>query len=202
MSGLVNVLVIGAVIAVVVFRQCSAQQITHDRRWWVLPGILLVLSLREPGLVDPHHAVLSAAVLGAEMVVGLVTGAGWAWTTRLWREADGSLWSKGTKATAFVWTGGLALRAALYGVAALMGIHQGTAALLAALAAMLAARGGALMWRAGQMRPAYGDSMHGDSMHGGSMHGGSAYGGSAHGESAYGGSGDRVMSRPAWKDRV
>ncbi|MCX5428484.1 DUF1453 domain-containing protein [Streptomyces sp. NBC_00257] len=202
MSGLVNVLVIGAVIAVVVFRQCSAQQITDDRRWWVLPGILLVLWLREPGLVDPHHAALSAAVLGAEMVVGLVTGAGWAWTTRLWHEADGSLWSKGTKATAFVWTGGLALRAALYGVAALMGIHQGTAALLAALAVMLAARGGALMWRAGQMRPAYGDSMRGDFMHGGSMHGGSAYGGSAHGESAYGGSGDRAMSRPAWKDRV
>lgn len=107
------------------------------------------------------------------------------------------MWSKGTKATAFVWTGGLALRAALYGVAALMGIHQGTAALLAALAVMLAARGGALMWRAGQMRPAYGDSMRGDF-----MHGGSAYGGSAHGESAYGGSGDRAMSRPAWKDRV
>lgn len=73
-----------------------------------------------------------------------------------------------------------------------MGIHQGTAALLAALAVMLAARGGALMWRAGQMRPAYGDSKRGDSMHGGS----------AHGESAYGGSGDRAMSRPAWKDRV
>ncbi|MCX4844704.1 DUF1453 domain-containing protein [Streptomyces sp. NBC_00893] len=197
MSGLVNVLVLGAVIAVVVFRQCSAQRITDDRRWWVLPGILLVLSLREPGLVDPRHVALSAAVLGAELVVGLVTGAGWAWTTRLWREADGSLWSKGTKATAFVWTGGLALRAALYGAAALMGIHQGTAALLAALAVMLAARGGALMWRAGQMRPASGDSMRGDS-----MHGGSAYGGSVRGESAYGGSGGRAMSRPAWKDRV
>ncbi|MEV5202279.1 DUF1453 domain-containing protein [Streptomyces sp. NPDC053720] len=197
MSGVVNVLVIGAVIAVVVFRQCSAQRITDDRRWWVLPGILLVLSLREPGLVDPRHVTLSAAVLGAEMVVGLVTGAGWAWTTRLWREADGSLWSKGTRATAFVWTGGLALRAALYGASALMGVHQGTAALLAALAAMLAARGGALMWRAGQMSPASGDSVRDDS-----MHGGSAYGGSVQGRSAYGGSDGRAMSRPAWKDRV
>ncbi|MGW1845879.1 DUF1453 domain-containing protein [Streptomyces sp. NPDC001966] len=186
MSGLVNVLVIGAVIAVVVVRQCSAQQITDDRRWWILPGVLLVLSLREPGPVDPRHAVLSVAILGAELVVGAVTGAGWAWTTRLWREADGSLWSRGTRATAFVWTAGLALRAALYGAAALMGIRQGTAALLAALAVMLAARGCALMWRTGQMRPAYG---------------GSAYGGSAHGGSAYGG-GDGTMSRSAWKDRV
>lgn len=48
MSGLVNILVIGAVIAVVVVRQCSARQISDDRRWWILPGILLVLSLREP----------------------------------------------------------------------------------------------------------------------------------------------------------
>ncbi|WP_405717001.1 DUF1453 domain-containing protein [Streptomyces sp. NBC_00046] len=181
MSGLVNVLVIGAVIAVVVVRQCSAQQITDDRRWWILPGVLLVLSLRESGLADPRHTALSMAILGAELMVGLVTGAGWAWTTRLWREADSSLWCKGTKATVFVWTAGLVLRAALYGAAALMGIHQGTAALLAALAVMLAARGGALMWRAGQIRPAYGDS----------AYGGSGYGG-----------GDGMMSRSAWKDRV
>ncbi|MET9657457.1 DUF1453 domain-containing protein [Streptomyces sp. NPDC006510] len=172
MSGLVNILVIGAVIAVVVVRQCSARQLSDDRRWWIAPGVLLVLSLREPGLVDPRHAALSTTILGAELAVGLVTGAGWAWTTRLWREADGSLWSKGTKVTAFVWTGGLALRAALYGAAALMGIHQGTAALLSALAVTLAVRGGVLMWRAGQMRP------------------------------AYGGVADGMMSRPVWKDRV
>ncbi|WP_326768273.1 DUF1453 domain-containing protein [Streptomyces sp. NBC_01591] len=172
MSGLVNVLLIGAVIAVVVVRQCSAQQISDDRRWWILPGVLLVLSLREPGLADPRHAALSTAILGAELAVGLVTGAGWAWTTRLWREADGSLWSKGTKSTVFVWAGGLALRAALYGAAALLGIYQGTAALLSALAVTLAVRGGVLMWRAGQMRPAYGDAA------------------------------DGMMPRPAWRDRV
>ncbi|MFD9599748.1 DUF1453 domain-containing protein [Streptomyces sp. NPDC059970] len=172
MSGLVNVLVIVAVIAVVVVRQCSAGRISDDKRWWILPGILLVMSLREPGLVDPRHEALSVAVLGAELAVGLVTGAGWGWTSRLWREADGSLWSKGTKATVFVWTGGLALRAALYGAAALMGIHQGSAALLSALAVTLAVRSGVLMWRAAQMRP------------------------------AYGGSADGMSSQPARKDRV
>ncbi|MFE6665044.1 DUF1453 domain-containing protein [Streptomyces sp. NPDC057697] len=172
MSGLVNILVIGAVIAVVVVRQCSARRISDGRRWWVLPGVLLVLSLREPGLVDPRHTALSLAFLGAELVVGLVTGAGWGWTARLWREADGSLWSKGTKATVFVWIGGLALRAVLYGAAALMGVHQGSSALLSALAVTLAVRGGALMWRAQQMAPAYGGSAGG------------------------------TTPRPAWKDRV
>ncbi|MGW1105610.1 DUF1453 domain-containing protein [Streptomyces sp. NPDC002540] len=162
MSGLIDILVIVAVVVVVVIRQCSARRISDSKRWWILPGALLVLSLRGPGLLDPRHSALSAAVLGAELVVGLVTGAGWGWTSRLWREADGSLWSRGTKATVFVWTGGLALRAALYGAAALMGIHQGSAALLSALAVTLAVRSGVLMWRAGSMRPAYGGCADGE----------------------------------------
>ncbi|MGW5274779.1 DUF1453 domain-containing protein [Streptomyces sp. NPDC004044] len=172
MSGLVNALLIIAVVAFVVARQCLARRISDDRRWWILPGILLVMSLREPGLMDPHREALSLVVLGAELAVGLVTGAGWGWTSRLWREPDGSLWSKGTKATVFVWTGGLALRAALYGAAALMGIHQGSAALLTALAVTLLVRGGVLTWRARQVRP------------------------------AYGGAADGLPSRPGWKDRV
>ncbi|MFF2329076.1 MULTISPECIES: DUF1453 domain-containing protein [unclassified Streptomyces] len=172
MSALVNVLVIAVVVAVVVVRQCSARRVSDDRRWWILPGILLVVSLREPGLVDPQHEAMSVAFLGAELAVGLATGVGWGWTCRLWSEADASLWSKGTQATACVWAGGLALRAALYGAAALLGIHQGSAALLSALAVTLAVRGGVLMWRAGQMRP------------------------------AYGGSADAMASQPAWKDRV
>ncbi|WP_406100029.1 DUF1453 domain-containing protein [Streptomyces sp. NBC_01013] len=151
MPGLVNVLVITAVIALVIVRQCSAQQISGDRRWWVLPGVLLVMALREPGLVDPHDEALSVVVLGAELAVGLITGAGWAWTTRLWRAEDGSLWSKGTKATVYVWTGGLILRAALYGLATAMGIHQGGPALMMALAATLLVRSGVLALRAAEI---------------------------------------------------
>ncbi|MER5686289.1 DUF1453 domain-containing protein [Streptomyces sp. NPDC002205] len=168
MSGLVNALLIVAVVAFVVVRQCSARRISDDRRWW----ILLVMSLREPGLMDPHREALSVEVLGAEPAVGLVTGAGWGWTARLWREPDGSLWSKGTKATVFVWTGGLVLRAALYGAAALMGIHQDSAALMTALAVTLLVRSGVLTWRARQVRP------------------------------AYGGAADGMPLQPAWKDRV
>ncbi|MGC5007569.1 hypothetical protein [Streptomyces sp. DT203] len=58
MSGLVNALLITAVVAFVVVRRCSAQRISGDRRWWILPGILLVMSLREPGLMDPHRESL------------------------------------------------------------------------------------------------------------------------------------------------
>lgn len=175
MHGLVNVvdvLVIVAVVALVLVRQCSAQQVSGDRRWWVLPVVLLVMALREPGLVDPRHEALSLVVLGAEMAVGLVTGAGWAWTTRLWRVEDGTLWGKGTRATAYVWCAGLMLRAGLYGLAAAMGIHQGGPALMMALAVTLLVRSGVLARRGAEIpKPCHG-------------------------------SGDGMPSRPMWKDRV
>nr|WSW66374.1 DUF1453 domain-containing protein [Streptomyces sp. NBC_00995] len=172
MTGLVNVLVIVAVIALFVVRQCSAQRISGDRRWWVLPGVLMVMALREPGLLDPHHEALSVLVLGAGLAVGVVTGAGWAWTTRIRRAEDGTLWGKGNGATPYVWCAGLALRAGLYGLSAAMGIHLGAAALVMALAATLLVRGGILASRAaGIPEPCHGSA-------------------------------EGMGFRPAWKDRV
>ncbi|MER6497896.1 response regulator transcription factor [Streptomyces sp. NPDC001455] len=147
MPGFADVLATIVVVAVVV-RQFSAQRISDDGRCWVLPGVLLVISLREPGLVGPHHAASAVVFLCAELAVALMTGAGWGWTCRLWRGADGSSWAKGSGATVFVRACGLALRASLYGAATLVGIRQNSSALLLALSVTLAARGGVLMWRA------------------------------------------------------
>ncbi|PZT77125.1 MULTISPECIES: DUF1453 family protein [unclassified Streptomyces] len=148
MSGLGNALVIIAVIALVVVRQFSAERVSGDHRWWVPPAVLLFLALRKPELVDPDHRIASAVILGAELLVGLATGAGWAWTTRVWRAEDGSVWSKGTRATVLVWIAGLGLRAALYGIAVVLDVHQGSPALMAALAVTLLVRAGLLTRRA------------------------------------------------------
>lgn len=110
MSGLVNGLAIAAVVVLVVVRQFRAQQIGTGRRWWLLPAILAVVALREPGIVDAHHRVESIALLGTELLIGLATGAAWAWTTRIWAEPDGTVWSKSTKASVTVWIVGIALR--------------------------------------------------------------------------------------------
>ena len=82
------------------------------------------MALREPDLLDAHHPTTSALVLGAELLVGLAMGAAWARTTRVWVEADGSVWSRSTKASAAVWFAGIALRLGLFGLGALMGVHQ------------------------------------------------------------------------------
>ncbi|MFD8234354.1 hypothetical protein ACFV20_21060 [Streptomyces sp. NPDC059696] len=66
MSGLVDALVIVLVSVVVIARQFRARRIDSDRRWWLVPAILVVLALREPGLLNPQHPTASALLLDAQ----------------------------------------------------------------------------------------------------------------------------------------
>ncbi|GHE06776.1 CcdC protein domain-containing protein [Streptomyces alanosinicus] len=165
MSGLANSLLIVAVAALVIVRQFRARAIDTDRRWWLLPVILAVAALREPGILDAHHRTESGLLLVVELVIGVATGAGWAWTTRIWREADGVVWTKSTKASIAVWIVGIALRVGIYGVGTALGLHQDSSALMLGLAGTLLVRSGILVWRAQSVdpashpAPAYGDGM-------------------------------------------
>ncbi|MEU0411619.1 DUF1453 domain-containing protein [Streptomyces griseorubiginosus] len=154
MSGLVDALLIVVAVVVVIGRQFRASRIDSGRRWWLLPVILAVVALREPGLVDLQHRTASIALLAAELLIGLAIGAGWAWTSRIWTEPDGGVWSRGTKASGAVWGVGIALRAGLFALGAAIGVHQDSSALLLALAATLLVRSGTLLWRAHSLRPA------------------------------------------------
>lgn len=163
MSGLVDVSLIVLVAVVVIARQIHANRIDSERRWWLLPAVLVVLALREPGLLDVHHHTASALLLGAELLIGLATGAGWAWTTRIWAEPDGAVWSRSTTASVAVWAVGIGLRAGLFALGAAAGVHQDSSALLLGLAGTLLVRAGILAWRGQSLRPtvtssrAYGD---------------------------------------------
>ncbi|MFF5497120.1 DUF1453 domain-containing protein [Streptomyces aquilus] len=165
MSGLVDGFLIAAVVVVVIARQFRAQRIDAERRWWLLPVVLAVVALREPGLIDADHHMAAAALLTAELLIGLATGAAWAWTSRVWTKPDGTVWSASTKASGLVWLVGIALRVGLYALGAALGIHQQSSALLLALAATLLVRAGILAWRAQSPRPAsvrgsaYGDAV-------------------------------------------
>src|SRR5437764_1118580 len=124
MSGVVNALLIVAVAVIVIVRQFRARAINTDRRWWLIPVVLVVVALREPGILDAHHRTESALLLMVELIIGAATGAGWGWTTRLWREPDGVVWSKSTKASVAVWIVGIALRIGIYGIGSALGLHQ------------------------------------------------------------------------------
>ncbi|MDQ0716686.1 hypothetical protein QFZ55_006138 [Streptomyces luteogriseus] len=163
MSGLVDASLIVLVAVVVTARQFRAHRIDSERRWWLLPVILVVLALRGPGLLDGRHHTASELLLGAELFIGLATGAGWAWTTRIWAEPDGTVWSRSSSASVAVWAVGIGLRAGLFALGAAVGVHQDSSALLLGLAGTLLVRAGILARRGQALRPdatssgAYGD---------------------------------------------
>ncbi|WP_275462621.1 DUF1453 domain-containing protein [Streptomyces noursei] len=149
MSGLLNIAVLIAVVAIVFARQFTAQRITSEgRKWWLMPVILIFMALRQPGLVDPSHRAASVVLLVVTLLIGLASGAAWAWTTRIWTDENGAVWTKGTWAAAGVWLGGMALRLGLMGIAAAFGVHQSSQTTLLSVAAMLLTRAGVTAWRA------------------------------------------------------
>ncbi|MEU1513676.1 DUF1453 domain-containing protein [Streptomyces sp. NPDC005811] len=158
MSGLIDALVIVAVAALVIVRQFRARRVDTDRRWWLLPAVLAVVALREHHLLDAHHFLASSLILGAELLVSLAAGAGWAWTTRMWVESGGAVWSKSTRASVGVLILGIGLRVGLFALGALFGVRQDSSALLLALAGTLLVRSGILIRRAQRLdrSPEYG----------------------------------------------
>ncbi|MGD3110312.1 DUF1453 domain-containing protein [Streptomyces sp. YGL11-2] len=156
MSGWLNIVVMIAVVVIVFARQFTAQRITSEgKKWWLMPVILCVMALRQPGLLDPAHHAASAVLLAVTLLLGLASGAAWAWTTRIWTDADGAVWTKGTWAAAGVWLCGMALRFGLMGIAAVLGVHQGSQATLLSVAAMLLTRAGVTTWRAQAVQQTY-----------------------------------------------
>ncbi|MEV7685085.1 DUF1453 domain-containing protein [Streptomyces bungoensis] len=165
MSGLVHTLVIVALVAVVIVRQFRARAIDTDRRWWLAPVVLAAVACGQSGILDPHHRTGSAALLAVEVLIGLATGAGWAWTSRVWTAPDGVVWAGSTKAGVVVWLVGIALRVGVFALGAACGVHQHSSALLLGLAVTLLVRAGILAWRAQSFgsasspAPAYGDGV-------------------------------------------
>lgn len=154
MSGIAYAVVIAAVVVLVVVRQFRPQRVADGARWWLLPAALMVPALRDPGsLVDPRHQAVSVLLLAGELILGAGMGAAWAFTSRIWKDESGAVWVRGTKATAAIWAGGIAVRLALAGTSAALGLHQGSAALMLSLPLMLLIRTGLLMWRSQGIEP-------------------------------------------------
>jgi hypothetical protein len=150
-----SALVVVAVLGLVIARQIRPRQISAGGRWWLIPGVLLVLAIRDGGLVDPGHRDLSVLLLCAELLVGAGTGLAWAWTTRVWAGKDGAVWAQGTRASITVWAVGIAARVVLYAAGAAAGVREGTGSVLLAVALTLLIRVVLLRRRARAVEPSY-----------------------------------------------
>ncbi|MEU6393458.1 DUF1453 domain-containing protein [Streptomyces sp. NPDC046939] len=155
MSGIPEALAIAAIATLVLVRQFRTVRLAADRKWWLLPALLGFSALHNGSLMDAHHPTGSVVLLVVELLVSLGIGVGWAFTTRVWSDERGDVWTKGTVATAGTWVGGLAARAAVLGIGLALGIHLGSSVIMLGFALSLLVRSGVLMWRAGLLRTAY-----------------------------------------------
>ncbi|MBV2151631.1 CcdC protein domain-containing protein [Kitasatospora sp. SUK 42] len=154
MTALANLLVIAVVVIVVVQRQMRAQRVDTGRRFWLLPLVLGALALRDPQLIDHQHTAVSTALLVAGLVAVLGMGTVWGWTVRIWRDADGSVLTKGTRATVAAWAGMIVIRLGLYGIGAALHVHQAGSALMLGMAVLLLVRSLVVNWRVRTLEPA------------------------------------------------
>lgn len=155
MSGLFDALLALVVVGLVVTRQLRPRQVSGGRRWWLVPGVLVVLAVRDGGLVDPAHQEASVALLCTELLLGAGIGVAWMQATRIWTEPDGKVWAQGTRASIAVWAAGIALRVGLYAAGAAVGVEQKTGSVLLAVGVTLLIRSGLLVWRAQGLGASY-----------------------------------------------
>jgi len=152
-------LAIVAAVLLMIVRQSRPRRIGGDLRGMlVLPAVMVFAGFSQGHLLDTHHRGVSAVLLAAELVVGLLMGAGWAATSRIWTAEDGTVWSRGSRATATVWVVGLLVRVGLMGVGALLGVRESSGPLLLALGVSFAVRGALLMRRAAALSSGQGAS--------------------------------------------
>lgn len=157
MNSTANVALAVVVVVYIVARQFRARQVNGDtRRMLVIPAVLAVVALRQPDLLDHAHRTTSAALLIIGVLLEVAMGFAWGFTTRIWRDASGTVWAKGTAATAFAWVGMIIARLGLYAVGRAMGVSAGEGALLLSLAAVLLVRTAVVTWRARDLTPSYG----------------------------------------------
>ncbi|WP_328954878.1 DUF1453 domain-containing protein [Kitasatospora purpeofusca] len=153
MPTLVDAALVVVVMVLVLRRQMRPRRLDTDRRFWLLPLVLGAVALKDPQLIDRRDTAWSVVLLGCGMLAVLAAGSVWGWTVRLWREADGALWSQGTRATLAAWGGMIAIRFGLFGLGAAMHLRQSSSALLLSLAVLLLVRSLVVHWRARALLP-------------------------------------------------
>jgi uncharacterized membrane protein YsdA (DUF1294 family) len=146
MHGVLNGLIILAVVVFVIVRRFRPRRV-DEQRLLVIPIVLGVIGVAQGNAIDTHHTSLSTGLLIVEVAAALLLGAGLGATMRLWRERDGSQWSKGTWATFGVFLASVAVRGGLYALGYTAGVRPGSGTVLISVAAWLLVQNAVIAWR-------------------------------------------------------
>jgi uncharacterized membrane protein YsdA (DUF1294 family) len=146
MHGALNGLIILAVVVLVIMRWFRARRV-NEQRLFLIPVVIGGIGIAQGNTIDSHHAALSTGLLAVEIAAALLLGLGLGATMRLWRERDGSQWSKGTWATFGVFLASVAVRGGLYAIGYAAGVRPGSGTVLISVAAWLLAQNAVIAWR-------------------------------------------------------
>jgi hypothetical protein len=138
MHEILSGLLVAAVVVIVVVRRFTARRV--DGWPWVLPVVIGIIGLAEGKTIDARHTALSAGLLAAEVIIALLLGLGLGATMRVWRESDGSHWSRGTWATFGIFLASVAVRGGLVAVGDAAGVRPAAGAIMISVAAWLLAQ--------------------------------------------------------------
>jgi hypothetical protein len=139
MHEILSGLLVAAVVVIVVVRRFTARRV-DGRRPWVLPVVIGIIGLAEGKTIDARHTALSAGLLVAEVIIALLLGLGLGATMRVWRESDGSHWSRGTWVTFGIFLASVAVRGGLVAVGDAAGVRPAAGAIMISVAAWLLAQ--------------------------------------------------------------
>lgn len=103
-------LIAAAILVAVVARQLQARRL-RPARLAVLPAALLLFGLQDAPLLAGMDAV-QALLLAVSVAGGAVLGAARGYTLRVWVDATGQVWSRGTWLTLVLWAGLIVFRIA------------------------------------------------------------------------------------------
>jgi hypothetical protein len=145
-----NGLIVLAVVAFVIVRRFGRRRVS-DQKLLVLPIVIGVIGIAQGNAIDPHHPTLTTGLLAAEIAVALVLGLGLGATMRLWRERDGSTWTRGTWATFGVFLVSVTVRGGLYALGHAEGARPGSGTILISVAAWLLAQNAVIAWRSREL---------------------------------------------------
>lgn len=145
MHEFLNGLLVVAVVVFVIVRRFTARRV-DESRLLILPLIVAVIGVTNGHPIDSR--MLSAGLLAGEILAALLLGLGLGATMRIWREQDGSLWSRGTRATFGVFLASVAVRGGMAAVGYAVGVKTGSGAILLSVAAWMLTQNAVLVWRA------------------------------------------------------
>jgi len=143
-----ELIIIAALVGYAIYKQTRVSVVTGRARFklaltYAIVGVVL-------GITVPHNAA-AVGLLGASFVISLVVGFARGACTRVWREADGRVRSRGTAVTIGLFLALIASKFLLGTVAHFLNIHDSSVGEILLMIAVSVAVQAEIVWRRAQM---------------------------------------------------